>query len=116
MGVLFITDYCCGDLPHSKSFEEYLKDRQYHLLTPQNYTNTIKNAGFINVIGKDETEKFVDVLNDELNKFALIKDEFIKEFSSKDYDYIVNGWKSKLIRCNQDGDQKWASFIGYKPN
>ena len=75
----------------------------------------IKDAGFVNVIGKDETDQFVSVLNNELEKFALIKDEFVSEFCEKDYDYIINGWRSKVVRCGQK-DQKWGSFIGYKSN
>eukprot|EP01083_Nonionella_stella_P287532 978750_1 len=113
-GVLFITDYCCGDRPHSDAFNEYLLDRKYHLKTPNEYGEIIEKAGFINVISKDETKQFVSVLNDELNKFERIKDEFVNEYTEKDYHYIVSGWKSKVVRCN-DGDQKWGSFIGYKP-
>ena len=112
-GVLFITDYCCGDQPHSEAFKTYLKDRKYHLKTPAEYTEIVRDAGFVNVAGKDETKQFVSVLNDELDKFALIKEDFVSEFSEKDYEYIVKGWKSKVVRCN-DGDQKWGSFIGYK--
>ncbi len=41
-GVLFRTDCCCGKNPHSKKFNEYLN-------TPNEYTNIIKNSGFINV-------------------------------------------------------------------
>lgn len=115
-GVLFITDYCCGPKPHSQSFQIYLTDRKYHLFTPKEYTQIIKSAGFINVNGKDETKQFISVLNNELEKFALIKHEFVSEFSEKDYHYIVKGWKSKIDRCTKDGDQKWGSFIGYKPN
>lgn len=112
-GVLFITDYCCGDGDHSQSFKTYLEDRKYHLQTPKGYTQIIRDAAFVDVIGKDETNQFVNVLNAELKQFALIKKEFVDEFSEKDYDYIVKGWKNKVVRCN-DGDQKWGSFIGYK--
>ena len=114
-GILFITDYCCGKKPHSQSFIEYLDDRKYHLKTPQQYTETIKNAGFVNVDGNDATKQFIDVLQNELDKFALIKNDFINEFCEKDYEYIVKGWKSKIVRCN-DGDQKWGSFLAYKPD
>eukprot|EP00483_Globobulimina_turgida_P003873 UN03881 len=112
-GILFITDYCCGDKPHSDAFNQYVNDRKYHLKTPKEYTKVIEDAGFVNVDGRDETQQFVNVLDDELSQFELIKDEFIEEFSEKDYEYIVKGWKSKVVRCN-DGDQKWGSFIAYK--
>ena len=113
-GILFITDYCCGELPHSDAFGEYLKDRKYHLYTPEQYTRIIQASGFDNVEGYDATNMFVYVLNNELDNFANIKQEFIDEFSEHDYNYIVKGWKSKVVRCN-DGDQKWGIFCGSKP-
>jgi phosphoethanolamine N-methyltransferase len=30
-----------------------------------------------------------------------------------DYDYLVQGWKDKLVRCEQ-GDQKWGFFYAEK--
>jgi phosphoethanolamine N-methyltransferase len=32
-----------------------------------------------------------------------------KEFSLEDYNYLIDGWKAKLVRCNQ-GYQKWGKF------
>jgi phosphoethanolamine N-methyltransferase len=30
-----------------------------------------------------------------------------------DYDYLVNGWKDKLVRCDE-GDQRWGLFYAEK--
>lgn len=58
---------------------------------------------------------FVDYLNKELDNLIKDKDEFVKEFSVKDYDYLVDGWNEKLIRCKQ-GHQKYGIFYAEKKN
>jgi len=113
-GVLFITDYCCGPKPHSKDFEEYVSQRRYHLQTPQEYGTTIELAGFIDVVAKDETQRFVSILKQELQNFEQEKQQFIQDFSEDDYNHIVDGWNSKVIRCGQ-GDQRWGSFMAFRP-
>ena len=59
------------------------------------------------------TDYFVEMLQAEIVKFEEMKDEFIKEFSEKDYEYIMNGWKDKLVRCSI-GDQVWGKFYCQK--
>lgn len=39
---------------------------------------------------------------------------FFQEFSQKDYDDIVGGWKDKLVRT-ATGDQRWGVFYAEKP-
>jgi len=112
-GILFITDYCSGPKPHSQEFEEYVKQRRYHLLTTEQYGKAIEIAGFPIVESYDETKKFLDILKEELKRFEENKDAFIKEFDENDYNHIVEGWEAKLVRCSQ-GDQRWGRFIGYK--
>jgi len=112
-GVLFITDYCSGPTPHSKEFEEYVKQRRYHLLTPEQYGKAIELAGFQIVKVFDETKRFIEILKDELKRFEASKDNFITEFNLNDYNHIVEGWESKIIRCNK-GDQRWGRFVAYK--
>mmetsp|Transcript_34922 Transcript_34922/g.56071 ORF Transcript_34922/g.56071 Transcript_34922/m.56071 type:complete len:278 (+) Transcript_34922:47-880(+) len=113
-GTLFITDYCRGPPPGSKAFQEYLKDREYQLVQPHEYTQCVRDAGFVNVVGKDVTDKFVQVLQRELKYAEAIRDEYIVEFTEKDYNYIVDGWKAKLVRVDQ-GDHKWGLFYAKKP-
>ena len=40
-------------------------------------------------------------------------DVFFQEFSQKDFDDLVDGWKIKVDRVNA-GDQGWALFIATK--
>jgi phosphoethanolamine N-methyltransferase len=114
-GKVFITDYCCGTKPHQTKFVEYVKQRGYHLLTPINYGKVLESAGFKKVLAKDETNKFIEILKKEINKFKNknIKKPFINDFSQEDYDHILKGWNDKIIRCGQ-GDQRWGAFYAEK--
>jgi phosphoethanolamine N-methyltransferase len=112
-GRVLISDYCCGEQEQSDRFKAYVASRGYHLLSPSQYGRVLETVGFTDVVAEDRTEHFVEVLKEELERTLITKDEFIKETSEQDFDDIVNGWKSKLVRC-ADGDQKWGLFIGKK--
>ena len=113
-GIMFVSDYCCSDpSTHSDKFKEYIAKRGYHLHTPSEYGKIIGNCGFERVITEDRTKQFISILESEKKKFQQIKDVFVKDFSEKDFDLIIQGWDNKVVRCN-DGEQRWASFIAYK--
>jgi len=115
-GTVLITDYCHGDKKqYSHAFNEYVKSRGYNLLTVPEYGNVLESVGFIDVEAKDITNPyFIGVLKREMSDFTAKKADIIKEFSQKDYDYIVNGWNDKVKRCT-DGDQVWGYFLAKKP-
>ncbi|KAL3859677.1 hypothetical protein ACJMK2_009885 [Sinanodonta woodiana] len=113
-GKLLISDYCCSPGDHSDQFKSYVKQRGYTLLSPVKYGNVLKEAGFCNVQADDRTDLFVACLQKELERITSIREEFIKEFSLEDYDYLVTGWKDKVERSGQ-GDQRWGVFYAEKP-
>jgi len=112
-GRLMISDYCRGDQEHSQRFKDYVAQRGYKLFTVREYGTLLENAGFKNVIAADKTKLMVDIMNMELDKFSEIKTKFIDEFSEQDFVYISQGWRDKLVRCN-DGDQAWGLFTATK--
>lgn len=61
----------------------------------------------------DKTAEFISILKMEMDKFKPIKDEFVKEFSLKDFEELVEGWDIKVVRCT-NGDQAWGLFKGTK--
>lgn len=61
----------------------------------------------------DKTAEFISILKMEMDKFKPIKDEFVKEFSLKDFEELVEGWDIKVVRCT-NGDQGWGLFKGTK--
>lgn len=114
-GKIFITDYTCGEKPWSDEFTVYVEQRGYDLLTTSEYESALKDSGFINIKAEDKTDMFIDYLHKELAQLKNIKDEFIKEFSTADYDYLVDLWNEKLVRSNQ-GHQRWGAFYAEKKN
>ncbi|XP_057204825.1 phosphoethanolamine methyltransferase isoform X2 [Triplophysa rosa] len=112
-GKLLISDYCCGEQPWSPAFQEYVSQRGYILYTPQRYGQFLTEVGFTNVQALDRTEQFIQVMKSELQRAEEIKEAFIQEFSSEDYDIIIKGWTEKLQRC-ETGDQRWGLFYATK--
>nr|XP_040031376.1 phosphoethanolamine methyltransferase [Gasterosteus aculeatus aculeatus] len=108
-GKLLISDYCGGEKPWTATFEAYVKQRGYVLYTPSQYGEFIQEAGFCNVQSEDRTAQFIQVINAELQRAELSKEEFVQEFSEEDYIAIVNGWREKLKRSS-GGDQRWGLF------
>lgn len=111
-GRLLVTDYCRGDQRHSEEFVEYVRQRNYHLLTVRDYGKLLKDVGFHEVKAEDLTGRFVDILRLELER--LMQDEsFIRDFGQSDYDEFVDGWNGKIRRC-LSGDQAWGLFMAVK--
>ncbi|XP_035265800.1 phosphomethylethanolamine N-methyltransferase-like isoform X2 [Anguilla anguilla] len=108
-GKVLISDYCCGEMPWSPEFQEYVKQRGYILFTPPQYGKFLEQAGFSRVRAEDRTSQFIQVVRIELEKAEAIREEYIKEFSEEDYNAIVTGWNENLQRCTT-GDQRWGLF------
>merc|ERR1712061_806713 len=107
-GQLVVSEYVHGrNHPnHPTEYVEYIKDRGYQLVTVQEYGNVLKKVGFKNVQAIDKTAEFISILKMEMKKFKPIKDQFIKEFSLKDYmiSLMVGISKSKDVpRVNKAG-------------
>jgi len=111
-GRLLITDYACGE-KSSTEFVEYVKQRNYHLVTVPEYGKLLEKAGFATVSAIDYSQRFVQILKEELAGFEVQKNSFLEEFSSDDYEHLVDGWKIKIDRCAQK-TQAWGLFLATK--
>lgn len=112
-GKVLISDYCRSAGTASPEFAEYIKQRGYDLHDVQAYGQMLRDAGFDEVIAEDRTDQFSKVLERELNAVEKEKERFITDFSEEDYDAIVGGWKSKLVRVSS-GEQRWGLFVAEK--
>merc|ERR1711970_638595 len=112
-GQLLVSEYCHGEKEHTEEYMEYIKDRDYRILTVKQYGNMLTAAGFANVGAEDKTKLMVDILKMELDKFAKIRDKFVCQFSQQDYDWITQGWQVKVGRCTR-GEQAWGLFTAAK--
>ncbi len=113
-GRVMITDYAIGDAPQTDEFKSYLKDRQYQLVTVEEYGRLLEDAGFEQVRAENRTDLFVDVLTRELVEFKGKKKAFVSRFSAHDYQDLVVGWEAKLVRC-AEGLQNWGLFQAVNP-
>uniref|UniRef100_A0A8D0C3F1 phosphoethanolamine N-methyltransferase n=1 Tax=Salvator merianae TaxID=96440 RepID=A0A8D0C3F1_SALMN len=114
-GQLLISDYCCGPRPWSKAFTEYVQQRGYSLLTPHEYGQVLQEVGFSQVKALDYTERMLTALAQELQELERSHDQFVQEFSEKEFDSMASGWRQKRQRC-ADGDQRWGVFYALKPH
>jgi len=98
---------------HPDEYIEYVKNRGYQLLTIDEYKQVLGDVGFEDVRGFDKTDDFLRILIEEVEKFEPTKEEFLKEFSLRDFDDLVDGWKIKVDRVKA-GDQAWGLFMARK--
>ena len=100
-GRLLVTDYCCGEKPWRKDFAEYVSSRAYCLHTLPEYAAVLEAAGFIEVQAQDLTERFAQILKDELARMCST------EFDDRVRAKLEAGWRAKLERARA-GDQRWG--------
>jgi len=112
-GQLFITDFCKGRGPLSESFITYLGCCHYHLQDLDTYGQALEAAGFHNIGIEDHTKAFIDSLRDELKALNANRDQFLREFTEGDFDYLVNRWNKKIQFCEQE-EFIWGLFIAEK--
>uniref|UniRef100_A0A803LTX1 phosphoethanolamine N-methyltransferase n=1 Tax=Chenopodium quinoa TaxID=63459 RepID=A0A803LTX1_CHEQI len=114
-GKLLITDYCKNAGTPSPEFAAYIMQRGYDLHDVQEYgqASILRDAGFEEVVAEDRTDQFLKVLERELNAVEEEKERFIADFSERDYNDIVGGWKAKVVRSSS-GEQRWGLFIAEK--
>lgn len=112
-GKLLISDYCCGELPHSDVFKAYVAQRGYTLYTPAKYGQLLEGAGFVSVKAEDRTWQFKAMLQKELNRMVDPSLDILKDFTEEDVRSLQDGWRSKIERVDA-GNQKWGLFYAEK--
>ncbi|KAL6545523.1 glycylpeptide N-tetradecanoyltransferase [Orobanche gracilis] len=112
-GKVLISDYCRNAGSPSAEFSEYIKQRGYDLHSVEAYGQMLRDAGFDEVVAEDRTDQFMKVLEKELDAVEKDKETFMEDFSEEDFNEIVGGWKSKLVRSSS-GEQRWGLFIAKK--
>lgn len=84
-GKLLVSDYCRGEKPSPKVFNDYEKQRGYNLWTVKKYGEMLEQTGFQNVKALDKTDRMVEIMKMELKKFYGMKESFVKKYSQKDF-------------------------------
>jgi cyclopropane fatty-acyl-phospholipid synthase-like methyltransferase/glutaredoxin len=102
-GKLLFTDYCCGEKPWGDAFVEYVQDRGYCLHTLSEYTDLIAQQGFVEVHQADMTDRFIDILRNDINTIEAL--DLSEQVRSK----LKKSWQGKLTRA-ESGDHRWGLF------
>lgn len=113
-GKLYLTDYGCGPKPWSVIFAEYQARNGYDLHEPEAYAAVVRDAGFVDVAARDETDTFVATLRRECDAAANAPDTGPDALSPEDRDYLVDRWRKKIQYCD-GGDMRWVHVSGTRP-
>jgi phosphoethanolamine N-methyltransferase len=106
-GQLLFTDYCCGSQPWSDEFTAYVEDRGYCLHTLGEYAELISGAGFEQVVYQDLTDRFVKILESDIETIAEM------DLDQGSQVKLEQSWRQKVIR-SQAGDHRWGLFTAIK--
>jgi len=106
-GPLLFTDYCCGSQPWSEEFTAYVEDRGYCLHTLADYAELISAAGFEQVVYQDLTDRFIKILESDIEKIAEM------DLDPASRVKLEQSWRQKVIR-SQAGNQRWGLFTAIK--
>ena len=113
-GKLIVTDYCCGPRAlWDDEFKAYVDQRGYSLTTVEEYRAILEAAGWKVDRAEDKTEWFKQILETEKSRALANKTEFLAKYSEADFNYLLNGWDSKLTRVPK-GSQRWGYFVAHK--
>jgi phosphoethanolamine N-methyltransferase len=100
-GSLLFTDYCCAEQPWQDDFTKYVAHRGYHLRTLAQYASLLSDAGFIQVETRDMSDRFVALLQRDLETIQNIDCDEATRNS------LALSWQGKLARANS-GDHRWG--------
>ena len=114
-GKLIMTDYCCGPQDAwDEEFKAYVVKRGYSLVTVDEYSKILSDAGWVVDRAEDTTSWFLDILKTEKERAIKNKTEFLSKFTQEDFDHLMEGWDTKLVRVPK-GHQRWGYFVAHKP-
>jgi phosphoethanolamine N-methyltransferase len=112
-GTLVVTDYARGEGQRSPEFEEYIRKTGYHVVSPRQYGELLRQAGFVDVQVEDATDRFVQILESEMGRLDTERASFLGSFSEEDLNYLKDRWAMKVGFC-QAGDMKWGIYVARK--
>ncbi|MFO0950990.1 MAG: methyltransferase domain-containing protein [Isosphaeraceae bacterium] len=113
-GHLVVTDYARGAGERSPGFQDYIRSTGYHVVDPASYGKLLEDAGFVDVEVEDATPKFIDIMKREADRLEQNRAEFVRLFSEKDLNYLIDRWAMKDGFCNA-GDMKWGIYKATRP-
>ena len=98
----------------SEEFEDYADDWDYKLVTLAEQKQLLFNSGFRHIEAVDQTKQYVELLQNNLEKLKMRKEEILKgEYREADLQSICSEWEEKLAHF-MAGEQLWGYFTARK--
>ena len=91
-GKLIITDYAKGVGDRSPEFQAYITSTGYHVVDPASYGKFLEGAGYVDVVVEDATERFITILQREIDLLEANRDDFLRSFSEQDLNDLIARW------------------------
>jgi len=113
-GKVLITAYAKGSGQFTAEFADYVKQRKYNLLSLEEYEETAKQAGLENIEITDLTPRFKEIMYMEIDNAERNRTEFLKKFTEKKYNDLMEGWQAKLGYIDAK-NHCWAMIECTKP-
>ena len=90
----------------------------FQLLTPQEYSSIIENAGFCTVRLIDKTEQYVLHSQGNIDTIYALQDDIVRQFGQATYDYSILSWeyqrdafKNKELLVGVFVAEKYAQYV-----
>lgn len=113
-GKLVVSDYCRRAGSLSAHFDEYISKRGYTLITVEEYSAMLSDAGFEVVSAEDRTSQLQSCLKDELKKVENSQEAMRSSLGEEVFDAVQKSWRYKLDRV-EAGEHRWGLFVSQKP-
>jgi len=113
-GRVFGTDYCRAPGTLSSHFVNYTHACGMALSTSEEYEAALWGAGFEHVAVEDKTTELIQQLKDEHARLEKGKRQFLEEFSTNEFEYLLDRWRQKIEFC-LTSNFEWVTFSGHRP-
>lgn len=109
-GQVLITDYCIGSGPISDAFMDRMRAWGQHMITVNEYSDTLRAGGYVAVEIEDRTEDLVQSQRDGLTELHTHRQELIADFGTEQYESLVSRWQAK-IEHSTTGQLAWMVLV-----
>ncbi|KAL3913113.1 MAG: hypothetical protein SGILL_006620 [Bacillariaceae sp.] len=120
-GMVCVCDYSLGPksaVKVSDAFQEYMRTRAYHLVSPQNYKQIFVDVGFEEdfVVAEDRQLWYCQISQKELDRVLTpgpARDAFLETQSQKDLDKLIKVYQDKITMTLR-GDRSYVILTATK--
>ena len=94
-GFIVVVDWTHSTPNYSNEFKKMMAmdDVSFNLVSPKEYEENLKQAGFSSIEFKDDTAKYVELSSENCASIRRLKDKIEKEFDAETYKNSLKSWE-----------------------